>query len=170
MEDQIERVSLGTISGVFGLQGWLKVYSDTEPRIGIISYKQWWVKGNGEWQSYKLKKGKAHGKGVIVKLDGVDDRNAAELLLGRTIAVTLDQLPELSNDEYYWRDLIGMEVVTNVGVELGVVTSLFATGANDVVVVKGERERLIPWVRDQVILSVSLNDRKIVVDWDPDYL
>ncbi len=169
MIDTADRVTLGKVSGVIGLQGWLKIYSDTDPREGIIAYKSWWLRYHGLWQKYLLEKGKVHGKGVIVKLADVNNRTAAELLIGRTIAVDRADLPELDKEEYYWRDLVGMEVITVHGTKLGIIDSLFATGANDVVVVSGDRERLIPWIRDQVVVEVDLDSGILTVDWDPDF-
>lgn len=162
-------VPLGKVSGVLGLQGWIKVFSDTDPREGIVDYGQWILLKGDKQETVTLEKGKRHGKGVVVKLKGVDDRSAAEQLIGRTIAVHRDELPELREDEFYWSDLIGLKVITTQGVELGTIASLFATGANDVIVVKGDRERLVPWVRDQVVLDVDMDNRQLTVDWDPDF-
>ncbi len=162
-------VPLGKVSGVLGLQGWIKVFSDTDPREGIIDYRQWILLKGDKQDTVVLEKGKRHGKGVVVKLEGINDRSAAELLIGRTIAVHRDELPKLAEDEHYWSDLIGLEVITTQGVVLGVVASLFATGANDVVVVKGERERLVPWIRGQVVIDINMDSRKLTVDWDPDF-
>lgn len=162
-------VPLGKVSGVLGLQGWIKVFSDTDPREGIVDYGQWILLNGDKQETVTLEKGKRHGKGVVVKLKGVDNRSSAEMLIGRTIAIHRDELPELSEDEHYWSDLIGLEVITTQGVTLGVIASLFATGANDVIVVKGERERLVPWVRGQVVLEVDMENRRLTVDWDPDF-
>jgi 16S rRNA processing protein RimM len=163
-------VPLGKISGVLGLQGWIKVFSDTDPREGIVSYTEWTLlKGEQTVGVATVLSGKRHGKGVVVKLKGVDDRTAAELLIGHTIAVARDVLPTLNDDEYYWSDLIGIEVETVEGVVLGVIKSLFATGANDVIVVSGDRERLVPWIRGQVVKSIDLKTRRMQVDWDPDF-
>ncbi|MCB1757477.1 MAG: ribosome maturation factor RimM [Gammaproteobacteria bacterium] len=162
-------VPMGKVSGVFGLQGWVKVFSDTDPREGILDYKNWSLLNGREQSPVELEKGKRHGKGVIAKFKGVDDRNAASLLVGRTIAISRDELPALAGDEYYWSDLIGMEVVNTDGVALGLISSLFATGANDVIVVKADRERLIPWIREQVIKDIDMENRRMEVDWDPDF-
>ncbi len=170
MESSEEKlVPLGKISGVFGLQGWVKVFSDTVPREGVVDYREWILIRGSQQEVWQLEKGKRHGKGVIAKLKGVDDRNAAELLTGRTIAVRRNELPKLAKGEYYWSDLIGLRVNTDQGVDLGIVDHLFATGANDVVVVNGDRERLIPWIRDQVIKKIDLDMQIIEVDWDPDF-
>ncbi len=169
--EQLEEklVPLGRICGVFGLQGWLKIFSDTEPREGITRYQQWILTDGKRQRRVMLEEGKRRGKGVIAKLKGIDDRNAAELLIGQVIAVNRVDLPVLENGEYYWSDLIGLNVVNMQGSSLGKIESLFATGANDVMVVRGERERLIPWDRGQVIKKIDLEKRQMDVDWDPDF-
>ena len=105
----------------------------------------------------------------MAQLQGIDTREQAERLLGCEIAIPREQLQSLRDGEYYWSDLKGMRVVTDTGIDFGVVDALFETGANDVMVVNGERERLVPWIMGDVIKSVSLDDRIIVVDWDPDF-
>ena len=166
---QSDMITLGKISGVFGVKGWVKVFSFTEQRGGILDYNPWFLCIGGEWQAFSLKAGQLQGKGVIANLDGIDQREKAETLTGCEIAVPRGQLQELRKGEYYWTDLKGMDVITIGGVELGKVDSLFETGANDVLVVRGDRERLIPWVMDDVIRSVSLDEKRILVEWDPDF-
>ncbi|HBR96825.1 MAG TPA: ribosome maturation factor RimM [Gammaproteobacteria bacterium] len=169
MSDDDTLIPLGKISGVFGLQGWVKVCSDTDPREGIVRYRQWVLEQGADQKTLRVEQGKRHGKGVIAKLDGIADRDAAESLVGSRIAVRRADLPQLADDEYYWSDLIGIQVETVAGVALGTVKSLFATGANDVIVVDGDRERLIPWIQGQVIKQIDLDQRRMEVDWDPDF-
>lgn len=175
-----EMVKLGRISGVFGVKGWLKVYSDTEPHDNILSYSPWYLRRRndlGEWQRYEVKTGRVHGKGLVVHLEGCNDRDEAAALVGRTVAIRTEQLPAAGKDEYYWRDLIGLEVVTTAGESLGVVEQMLETGANDVLVVrtsetgngKKVRERLIPYIREQVIREIDLQAGRLVVDWDPEF-
>jgi len=159
-------VILGRISGLFGVRGWVKVFSDTSPRTNILEYSTWHLKRSGQWEVFELRQGKPHGKGIIAKLEGCDDRDQAAELVGAEIAVGRDQLPEAGPDEFYWTDLEGLRVQTKEGLEMGKVDYLFETGANDVMVVKGDRQRLIPFIPD-VILEVSLDQQLIVVDWDP---
>ena len=121
------------------------------------------------WNEYKVLSGRIHGKGLVARLEGVDDRDTAHSLKGFDIAVNRDQLPKTTEGEYYWVDLEGLDVRTIEGVALGKVDYLFETGANDVLVVKGDRERLVPYISDQVIKSVDLQKALIVVDWDPDF-
>ncbi|WGZ95703.1 MAG: ribosome maturation factor RimM [Candidatus Thiothrix putei] len=166
---QPDIVTLGKISAAFGIKGWVKVFSHTHHLDGILGYKPWFLKVADEWQPCKLLNGQIQGKGIVAQLDGVVDRTQAEKLIGCEIGVPRSCLHPLDAGEYYWADLIGMEVVTVNGVLLGGVDHLFETGANDVLVVQGERERLLPWVLDTFIKSVSLDEKRIVVDWDPDF-
>lgn len=163
------QVIIGRIAGVFGLRGWVKVFSHTEPRAGVVSYDPWQVKVGGEWREYRVLEGQAHGNGVIVHLAGVDDRDAAAALVGADIAVERAQLPATGKDEVYWTDLEGLRVETEDGRELGRISHLFETGANDVMVVVGERERLIPYLKGSVIRQVDLEAGVVRVDWDPEF-
>ncbi len=162
-------VVLGRVSGLFGVNGWVRVFSHTNPREGIIRYSPVFLNRQGEWRAFEIEAGRAHGAGVVLKFVGCDDRDRAITLLQSDIAVRRAQLPPPEPGEYYWTDLQGLRVVTLDGVELGIVASLFATGANDVIVVRGERERLLPFVRDQVVVEVDLERRLLRVDWDPDF-
>jgi 16S rRNA processing protein RimM len=164
-------VTLGRVSGLFGVRGWVKVYSDTDPRENIVRYSPWFLKKKGQqWQEWKLEKGQRQGKHVVAKLAGIDDRDAAAELMGALIAVRRSQFSGANEPgEYYWTDLEGLSVTTDKGVELGRVVRLFETGSNDVLVVKGERERLIPYLWQQVVLEVDLEAGTMVVDWDPEF-
>ena len=161
------RIAAGRISGLYGVHGWVRVYSCTEPREAIIGYSPWQVQAGGGWREMKVLQGRRHGKGVIVRLEGCDDRDAAARLLGCNIYLYRSQLPEASPGEYYWADLVGLQVVTLDGVELGVVEGLMETGANDVLLVQGERERLIPFLTGNVVVEVDMARQRIRVDWDP---
>ncbi len=166
---QQDTIQAGRITGLYGIRGWVKVYSYTRPRDNIIQYRPWLVKLNGQWRSFKIAEARVHGKGVIVRLEGYEDRTQATELIGSDIEIRSEQLPELSEDEYYWSDLEGMEVCTNSGQSLGIVDHLLETGANDVLVIKGERERLIPYLRGDVIVDIDRQSNTITVDWDPDF-
>ncbi|HRD65613.1 MAG TPA: ribosome maturation factor RimM [Candidatus Competibacter sp.] len=162
-------VVLGRVSGLFGVQGWVRVFSDTQPRDGIVRYNPVFLKRQDEWQPFEIETGRAHGSGVVLKFVGCDDRDRAASLLQCEIAVRREQLPPPEPGEYYWADLEGMQVVTLDGVELGRIDSLFATGANDVMIVRGERKRLVPFIRGSVIAEIDLARRLVRVDWDPDF-
>jgi len=159
---------LGRVTGLFGVKGWVKVFSYTQPREAILKYDRWFLMRDGAWQATAVVEGKRHGKGVIVLLDGVADRDQAADWLACDIAVARDDLPEPGDGTYYWGDLKGLRVVRRDGTELGTVTYLMATGANDVLVIDGEQERLIPFIVDKVILDVDFAAGVITVDWEWD--
>ncbi|WP_114239217.1 ribosome maturation factor RimM [Dyella sp. C9] len=165
------RVLVGRIVGLYGVQGWVKIESWTEPRTRIFTYQPWLLtSAPGVETEITGVKGRPQGKGLIAQLPGIDDRDAAAALVGQDIHVARELLPPPGKDEYYWVDLEGLEVVTTEGVALGRVSHLFATGANDVVVVKdGTRERLIPFIQGSYVRSVDLSDGRMVVDWDPEF-
>ena len=162
-------VLMGRIAGAYGIKGWVKVISDASPIDNILSYPVWRLARDGDWKDYKVLSGRTHGKGLVARLEGVDDRDEAQAMKGMSIAVERDQLPAAAQGEYYWVDLQGLSVHTLEGVDLGKVDHLFETGANDVLVVKGDKERLIPYISDQVIKSVDLQKGLMVVDWDPEF-
>ena len=164
-----KRVLLGQLSSVYGVKGWIKVTSHTQPRENIFNYPEWLLKIGDNWQLTKVEQGRPHGKTLVVKLAGCDDRDQAQLLVNTKIAIYRSQLPPVATDEYYWSDLIGMQVITKDDQVLGVVDHLLETGANDVIVVKGAHEYLVPYIREQVVISVDLETRIIRVDWDPDF-
>jgi 16S rRNA processing protein RimM len=172
---QDSRVKLGRITTVYGVKGWVKVFSNTEPMDNIFAYQPWQILMNGQWQEVKVKQGKQHGKGLVAQLEGCNDREKAKLYAGAEIAVDRSMLPELDDGDYYWSQLTGLNVETETGVKLGKVDHLIATGSNDVLVVKGNQdsidteERLIPWLPDQVITKVDLLGGVIRVDWDPEF-
>lgn len=167
--DAERRVVLGRISGLYGVKGWVKVYSFTEPKENILTYSPWLLGVAGTWREYPVAAGRLQGKGVIAALEGVGDRDQARLLVGSEVAVCRERLPALAPGEYYWRDLLGLQVATVRGVPLGSVDRLMETGGNDVLVVRGERERLIPWLPDRVVVAVDLVAGTLTVDWDPDF-
>lgn len=165
-----EFLSAGEISGVFGVKGWVKVFSYTQPRENILQYSPWILRKKGSEQDVKLIAGRRHGNAVVAELQGISDRDAALDLIGAEILIRRSQLPKNPPGEYYWADLVGLTVENQEGIVLGRVDHLMETGANDVlVVVDGEVERLIPFVQQQVVLSVDLDSGMIVVDWDPDF-
>ena len=160
-------VQIGHVSGVHGIKGWVKIYSLTDPREAIFEYQPWLLGESRE--EICIAQGKKHGKHLVALLENLNDREQAENLVNRPIAVYRDQFPELPDDEFYWTDLLGLSVRLGNGTELGTIEKMLATGAHDVMVVRGERERLIPFVREQYVKSVNLDDGIVVVDWDPDF-
>jgi 16S rRNA processing protein RimM len=162
-------INVGRISGVFGVKGWLKVFSFTDPRENILSYSPWLLKKGGEIKQLDVIDGALHGKAVIAQLDDIIDRDQAAGFVGWDIFITHNQLPETTEGEYYWSDLVGLKVETVEGVQLGVVDSLLETGANDVLVVQGERERAIPFLQGETIINIDLDAGTMIVDWDPEF-
>lgn len=162
-------LDVGKISGAFGIKGWVKVNSYTEKTESIIDYKPWFLSIDGQFVKYGVSSGARHGRGLIVKLETIDTREQSLRLSGTRIFVSRDQFEPTAEHEYYWADLVGLTVFTPSGEHLGCIDYLIETGANDVLVVKGERERLIPFIQGQVINSVDLDARKIVVTWDPQF-
>ncbi len=167
------RIELGRIVGVFGIKGWVKIQSWTRPIDNILDYPEWQVGHAGKWQVMRLVEGRVHGQGLIAQLANADgvrvtDRSQAERLVGYEIAVARGQLPATAPNEFYWVDLVGLEVVNLEGCHLGRVSELFETPAHDMLVVKGERESLIPCVLGPIVKNVDLSARRIQVDWDPE--
>lgn len=210
MQGSDRLIVLGRIVGVFGVRGWVKVLSETEPLENILTYSPWLLSGVPAMQpprpaldsgfkfgsgfgsgagpgydpgygpasgpasgpaerGWRVMESQRHRKGLIVRLQGCEDRDLAQALVGADIAVHRNQLPSPEPDEFYWADLEGLSVETTAGVPLGVVDHLLATGANDVLVVRGERERLIPFVWDRVIRELDFERARLCVDWDPNF-
>jgi 16S rRNA processing protein RimM len=163
------RVTLGRISGVFGVKGWVKVHSYTEPRDNVVRFRTWIVTRAGTEHRLEVEAGHAQGAGVVAKLRGYDDRDQARELMGAEILVERHELPECGPGEYYWADLEGLEVRSIEGEVLGTVDHLIATAGHDVLVLAGEPALLIPFVQGSVIREVDLVTGRIVVDWRPGY-
>ncbi len=163
-------VIMGKVVAAQGIQGWVKVQTFTEYLDSLLDYDTWYVGNEQAWRPLQVLDADVHGKVLVAKLEGIADRTAAEKYKGQLVAVPRAELPEQEEGEYYWSDLVGMTVVTLAGETLGTVDSLLETGANDVLVVKGENgETLIPFIAS-VIQQVSLKDKTIRVDWQADYL
>ena len=163
-----EPIVLGRISGLFGVRGWVKVYSYTDPREAVLNYENWLLGHEGRWRPAKVAEGQRHGKTVVVRVDGFEDRDQAAALIGHEIAVPRDELPATEDGQYYWSDLEGLKVVRRDGEEVGMLSHLLETGAHDVMVVRGEAECLIPFVKDEIVIDVDLAAGVITVDWEWD--
>jgi len=162
-------VSLGQISGVHGVKGWVKVYSYTEPRDNIVQFNAWILNCDGKHRAVEVEAGNGEGKNVIAKLRGIEDRDQANELVGAEIAVERDSLPACGPGEYYWTDLEGLIVHDVAGRTLGTVDHLLATGAHDVLVLAGDEPCMIPFVSGDVVRQIDIDGGMIVVDWDPNY-
>jgi len=161
-------VVLGRVSAPHGIKGWVKVQPFTQEIEGLLDYPTWWLGGNGTWQPLTVAEAAVHGATVVARLEGCADREAAAGLKGREVAIPRSQLPAPGEGEFYWSDLIGAAVVNRQGEPLGQVVQLLDTGANSVMVVEGDRERLVPFIAG-VILEVDIAARRVTVDWERDY-
>jgi 16S rRNA processing protein RimM len=159
---------MGRVVGAFGLNGWVKVKAFTEASDSLGTFPMWWIQSREGWREVALEDFEVHSKGPVAKLAGCDDRDAADALRGADVAVTRDALGEAEEGELFWVDLVGLEVVDEQGTRLGEVEGLFETGETSVLVVKGEKERLIPFIPDYV-KAVDREARRITVDWKADY-
>jgi 16S rRNA processing protein RimM len=161
-------VPLGFIAGVYGVKGWVKIHSWTDPKEAILAYQPWLL--GEDRKPVKIIDGRPQGKTIVASLPGIENREQAQECVGQEIWVLREQLPETGENEYYWSDLIGLAVETKDGAELGHIVNMLETGAHDVMVVRGDRERIIPFIPDHYVISVDLKSGTLVVDWEPDYL
>ncbi|RBW47054.1 ribosome maturation factor RimM [Psychromonas sp. B3M02] len=175
MSDKAQPIEIGKFGAVYGIKGWLKVHSYTDDPESIFQYKPLLMKSAGGVQEVIITDWKRHNKGFVAKVDGYDVREEVQALVGIELLVNPSSLPELEAD-FYWRDLVGCQVKTDKGYHLGVVTDLMETGSNDVLVVKansndafGQKERLIPFIEEQVISNVDIAGQLITVNWEPDF-
>jgi 16S rRNA processing protein RimM len=159
---------MGRVAAPFGVKGWVRIQVFTEALDSLLDYPTWWVGREGDWHERQVEEADVHGRTLVARLAGCDDREAAAALAGAQVAVTRDALPEPEAGEYYWRDLQGLRVANLQGEELGTVSHLLETGAHDVLVVEGDRERLIPFV-DAYVVKVDLARGELVVDWGADF-
>lgn len=169
MGDEVRTVVVAVISGVFGVKGWLRLRSYTDPPENVFGYTIWKLQGHKTDVQLNLVEGRQHGNGLLAKLESIDDRDQAQDFVGSFVVVNRKDLPPVPHNVYYWADLIGLAVITKQGTGLGAVTNLMETGSNDVLVVRGDRERLIPFILGQVVVDVDIKGSKLVVDWDPEF-
>ena len=162
-------IDVGEISGVFGVKGWVKVFSFTQPRENILNYSTWRLQKGLDIKDVKVLSGKLQGKAIVAALENISDREIAANLSGYKILINQDLLPEPSEDEYYWHELIGLDVINQQNETLGTVDSILETGANDVLVIKGDRERLIPFLQPQTVINIDLETGVMQVDWDSEF-
>lgn len=169
-----DHLVIGRIGGVYGVRGWVRIHSFTEPMENLLGYDNWMIRRKGQWLPIVIDTGRRHGKGLIAHLEGVDDRTEAELLKGSEIAIPRAGLPELEEGEYYWHQLEGLQVWSS-GEWLGRIDQMMETGSNDVMVIKpcagsrDDRERLVPWLPGSVVQDIDLESGRIEVDWDPEF-
>lgn len=172
MSHASDNVIIGKIGAPYGVKGWVKIHSFTQQLETVFSYQPWVVGGD----TVIVDQWRVQGKAFVAKLENTDNREAADAFKNLDITINAELLPQLGDEEFYWRDLKGMRVITTQGYDLGTVQEVFNTGANDVLQVKanskdafGQRERLLPFVFDEVIHQVDTNEKVITVDWDPGF-
>ncbi len=182
-------VIMGRIVAPYGVYGWLKVVPDTEALDGLLDYDTWWLGKGNDWRELNVEAAKIHNDVIVVKLEGINDRDAAFACKSKQVAVPRTALPEPEENEYYWSDLIGLRVRNKQDVDFGTIIDVFETGANDVLVVKSDvppdlvklasekivevknekpQERLLPFIA-AVVLEVNLKAKTMLVDWDEDF-
>ncbi len=174
LEQQLEKLPEHTlfvahISAPQGIKGAFKLFSHTDPRDKVLSYSPWYVTHLGKCYRETRHTGKKAGKNVVAHIPNINSRNDIEPWIGAKIYIEEQQLEKLEVNEFYWRELINAQVFTTTGLLLGKVERLMETGANDVLIVSGDRERLIPYIPDDVIISIDTTEKKIIVDWDADF-
>ncbi|WP_337245051.1 ribosome maturation factor RimM [Luteimonas sp. gir] len=163
-------IQLGKVHGAFGVRGEVKLESFTEPRSAIFRYQPWVLRdGRGGERTLSGARGRETPKGVVATLPDIADRDAAEAARGLEVWVPREALPPPAPGEYYWVDLEGLRVRNLDGVDLGTVSHLFSTGANDVLVAQSERERMIPFVVPDYVVSIDFDAGLVTVDWDADF-
>lgn len=170
-----KQLVVGAINGVYGIKGWVKVFSHTSPIEQILSYQPWSLRKGNKQVSVAIVEGKLHGKGLIALPEGFETRDEAESLVGYEVRIAAEQLPDLPEGEFYWHQLEGMDVVNEAQENLGRIERMMETGANDVIVVSAtpdsvdDQERLIPFVMDEVVKAVDMQARLVTVAWDKEY-
>jgi len=170
-------VELGKVVGIWGVKGWIKLHSYTRDRVDIANYPRWWLQpkaAKGSPLEFQVLKCREQGQGIVAQLDGVNDGDEAQALIGRVILIAEQDLAELPEGEFYWQQLVGLEASNLQGESMGKVETILETGANDVLVLKrdgesGIEEVLIPYV-PHVVKKIDLAQGTMVVDWDLAYL
>ena len=163
-----KRLLIGQINGLFGVQGWVKLFSYAYPRKNILSYQPWHIKVDGVWTTLDIVKGREQGKTIVAQLKDVDDREDSRRYIGVELYIEKSQLPQLAQGEYYWDELTGLEVINNQGIVLGTISYMIDTGANNVMVVNGKKEHWVPYI-EPFLISIDMDKRQILVDWDEDF-
>ena len=162
------RVVLGQVGGAFGVQGWVRIQSYTDPPANILKYERWQLGRAGQWREVEVEDGKVTAKGVLAKLVGVETPEDARLATGSEIAVTREELPKPAPGEYYWSDLEGLAAFGQNDQPLGRIEEFRTTPAGPVAVIRGERQHWVPFVKERIV-SVDLDAGRVVLDWDADW-
>lgn len=165
----VKKIVIGKFAAPFSVRGWIKLHSYTDPITNLLNYSPLYVERHNNWQPLKIVEGKTHGDYLVVKIEGFDDRDEVRQFTNCLIGVDREALPKLPEDEFYWEDLVGLEVENLEGVHFGKITQMLATGSNDIMQVEQkDKRRMIPYTNDAV-KKVDLKAKKVIVDWDPDF-
>lgn len=165
---EAKTITIGKIGTTFGVHGWLKVHTFTELGPTILDYLPWLTqKANGAIEPLPIDDTQIKGQMILIKIKGFDNPETAKQLTNQLILIPRNQLPKLPIDQYYWSDLVGLTVINQEGFVFGKVSYLMETGANDVLVVKGEQDHAIPYLPERVIKQIDLEKKEILVDWEP---
>lgn len=167
MQEHSKKILVGKINGFYSFNGWVKIFSYTNPKENILSYQPWWYFLDNKEQKIQIVSGRKQGKTIIAQIKDIDSKDKAQKFLDVDLYVDKEVLPKLQN-EVYWHELEGMQVVNLDGIELGIVANMFSTSANDVIVIEGDKELLIPYIKP-FLVSVDREKRIIIVDWDKDF-
>ncbi len=162
-------ISVGKIGAPFGLDGAVKIVSFTEQADDIFDFSPWYVNKKGQWVEVELEGEALHGKYLVAKFVGCEERDDAQQWTNCEIAVKRSQLPELPAGQYYWSDLEGLTVKTVAGLTLGIIDEVMETGANPVLIIQGEKRHLVPYLPEKVVKEVNLASNYVIVDWDSDF-
>ncbi len=166
-EDSSALIQLGIVGAPFGVRGWIKLRSHTDPPERLLDHRHLRIGQGDAWQSYRIEASGRSGGALTVKLAGVGDRDQAQALRGAQVCVPRKELPQRDDKDFYRADLIGCDVVNLEGVGLGVVRHFLETPAQVLMVVRGAQEFWIPAV-PQHLRRVDLQARRVVVDWTAD--
>ncbi|MDX1838514.1 ribosome maturation factor RimM [Legionella taurinensis] len=169
MKKTIDWVVIGRFGRAHGVKGLITVHSFTEPRDNVLRYTDWHIQRNNQWQPVNLLRVDVTDKQILALVEGCSDREQAASLTNLDIAVSSEQLPELPSGDYYWHQLMGLQVMNQQGVNFGTVTDMMPTGSNDVMVIHGENRHLIPYIPGRYVVAVDLEKHVILVDWDADF-
>jgi len=163
-----DKIIIGKFGKTFGVRGWITVHSFADPKESIVNFRPWLLKKNSQWQEIAIEANKIQHQNTIVKLQGIDDIDAAKFFTNKEIFIDRELLPKLSTNEYYWNDLIGLKVINHANEELGTVETIFNSGASDILVVTGKKKHLIPYVKNY-ILNTDIKRKIITTDWDKNF-
>lgn len=169
MDESADWVVVGRFGRPHGIKGLITIHSFTEPHDNILRYTDWHAFIANQWKPLKILHIEVTNKSILAQIEGYSEREQVAFLTNVEIAISRSQLPSLVEGEYYWHELVGMQVINQQGQSFGKVTEIMPTGANDVLVVDGEKRHLIPYLPGQFVIEVDKSQNLIRVDWDLEF-